>query len=64
MLNTAYSKFVVLQGIEHGNRFFTDYHGNAEDVVRLTDGTIAYKILGFANTVEEAQVFLYGKTFK
>lgn len=52
-------KFVILQGLERGNRFFTS---NCDKDPRITaDGKISYKILGFADTVEEAQTLLYGE---
>ena len=44
---------VALEGIEHGNKFFTS--NDDRDPTKLHDGTIAYKILGYADTVEEAQ---------
>ena len=56
MKNSDY-KYVVLEDIEHGNKFFT---GNSEHPEIVNDGTIAYKILGRTHTVEEAQYILYG----
>ena len=48
--------FVLLRSLAHRQRFFSPYHGESEDeVVRLADGTIAYEILGYAATIEEAQ---------
>jgi hypothetical protein len=54
--------FVILQGLEHGNKFFTD-HKQGDDPTKLLDGTVAYKVLGYADTVEQAQVFLYGRAY-
>jgi hypothetical protein len=54
------SKFVILRGIKEGNRFFTE---NTGDVTKLNDGTVAYTILGYADTSEEAQIALYGRSF-
>lgn len=52
-------KFVVLEHLclpDRGFRFFTM---NVEgDPTRLMDGTIAYKVVGYADSVEEAQSML------
>ena len=45
-------EFVLLEGKEHGNRFFTSNDG------KLLSGW--YRLIGFAETVEEAQRKLYG----
>lgn len=45
--------FVLLEG-RHGNQFFTTYVPG-EDPTTLYDGTVAYKVLGYAHTVAEAQ---------
>jgi hypothetical protein len=50
-------EFVLLKGLERGNRFFTT---NSIRPERLWNGEIGYKILGYANTVEGAQQKLYG----
>ena len=54
-------KFVLLEGLEHKNRFFTlnDPNVSEEDMCKLTDGTVAYRVLGYAETVKEAQAKLY-----
>ena len=58
-------KFVLLQGIKHGNKFFTtnDNNESKEDKVKMNDGTKAYNIIGYADSVQEAQIALYGKSF-
>jgi hypothetical protein len=53
MKNT--SKYVILYGIGVGNTFIT-YNG--DDVTKLKDGTVAYKVIGYADTVWDAQVLL------
>ena len=53
-------KFVILEGIEEGNRFFST-HTPGEDETRLADGTLAYRILGYADTIAEAQLRLHGQ---
>lgn len=53
--------FILLEGLKWGNRSFCLYVVD-HDFTRLKDGTLAYKILGYTTTVEEAQDFLYGKS--
>lgn len=49
-------QFIVLEGLREGNRFYTSNSGKPEsEVVKLNDGTVAYKILGFADTGDEAR---------
>jgi hypothetical protein len=50
--------FVILQGIKKKNCFFTSYR-DGEDPTKLYNGTTAYKILGYADSIKEAQDFLY-----
>lgn len=52
-------KYVILQSIEHGDRFFTLNHPE-EDQTILLNGKLAYNILGYTDTIREAQIFLYG----
>ena len=52
-------KYVCLEGIKYGNRFFTSYDGN-NDPAKLKDGTVAYTVLGFADTDIDARKILYG----
>ena len=42
--------------------FFTTYT-EGEDPTKLADGTVAYEIIDFADTVSEAQIKLYGRTY-
>lgn len=49
--------YVVLKGIREGNKFFTSFNG--DDPTRLATGEVAYEVLGYANTVEEAQKILH-----
>ena len=53
-------EFVLLKGIEQGNRFFTSNHIRPE---RIWNGKTAYEIIGFADTIEEAQQKLYNRTY-
>lgn len=55
---TPTTQYVALRGIEHGNRFYTSWtpgKSTPEDIVKLADGTVAYEILGYAETIEQAQ---------
>lgn len=56
-------KYVLLEGIEHGNRFFSLYT-EGEDPTLSANGEVWYVILGYAGSVEEAQMKLYGKVYK
>lgn len=56
------SEYVILEGIEAGNRFFTT-NTPGQDQTRLATGEVAYRVLGYANTIREAQIFLYGVSF-
>lgn len=49
-------KYVVLEGLEHGNRFYTTNH---ENPTKSAKGEIWYKIIGYADSSEEAQSILY-----
>ena len=55
-------KFVLLEGIKEHNRFFSTYT-EGEDASKLEDGTIAYIVLGYADSMEEAQIKLFGHKF-
>jgi hypothetical protein len=53
-LTTSDKPFVVLEGIEEGNRFYTT-NTRGEDHRFLANGTEAYRVLGFADTGDEAR---------
>ena len=53
-------KYTIFRSIEKGNRFFTLTNFLVEDQTKLFDGTVAYEILGYADTIKEAQIFLFG----
>lgn len=57
-------KYVILRTIETGECFFTTFNDSKDEVIKLNDGTIAYQIIGFGNTVEECQNKLGYKTCK
>lgn len=46
--------YVVLEGIMAKNRFYTMNCKN-EDPTKLKDGTVAYRVLGYANTGDKAR---------
>lgn len=52
-------KFICLEGIQHKNRFYTSYDGSSEPE-KLANGTVAYTVLGYADTDKEAREILYG----
>ncbi len=49
-------RYVLLEGIKEGNKFFT---ANTLNPTKLADGTVAYTIIGYADTAIEAQSKLY-----
>lgn len=58
-------KLVILRGVLEVNyfdKFFTS-HTEGKDPCKLDDGTVAYRILGYADTAAEAQIFLYGRAY-
>jgi hypothetical protein len=56
--NTA--KYALFKGIQMGNIFFSA-NSPGEDMTKLADGTLAYEIIGYADSSEEAQCKLYGR---
>jgi hypothetical protein len=50
--------YVALEGIEHGNRFFTS-HKAGDDPTKSAKGETWYRVLGYADTIEEAQKIIY-----
>lgn len=52
---------IILQGLVEGNSFFSTFSSVVDNPMLLVDGTKAYRVLGYANGSEEAQIFLYGK---
>jgi len=54
------AKYVILKGITAGNQFFTLNSPN-EDQTLLANGKKVYNIIGYANTMAEAQMYLYGR---
>jgi hypothetical protein len=55
-------KYVILEGIHELNRFFST-HTPGTDPTKGANGETWYRILGFADTMAEAQIFLYGKSY-
>ena len=55
-------KLVLLESIKYGNRFMSK-HTEGSDPTKSAAGETWYRVLGYANTVEEAQIKLYGKSF-
>jgi len=55
-------EMAIYQGIQQSNRFFSGCKHD-QDERRLADGTIAYRIIGYANSTDEAQLKLDGRTW-
>lgn len=62
LTQTPYSDthFVLLEGLKDENRFMCCWEAN-HDFTKLSDGTVAYRVLGYCETSAEAQIFLYGE---
>jgi len=57
------SKYILLEGLLRKNRFFcmTGPEESEDSIVRnIRTGEVVYKILGYANTMKDAQMQLYG----
>lgn len=52
-------KYVILKGIADYRSFFC--FNTSDDPTKLHNGEVAYVVLGYAETVREAQIFLYGE---
>ena len=51
-------QYVVLEHLLMPDRGFRFFSTNKEDNTLLCDGTIAYSVIGFADTIEKAQDML------
>jgi hypothetical protein len=55
-------KYVALEGLKHGNRFCTSFSNRGmherTPLEELSDGTVAYKVIGYFVTLKDAQAFL------
>ena len=51
--------YICLEGIQHENRFMTLFRFDSGDYTKLATGEVAYRILGYADTHEEAMTILY-----
>lgn len=54
-------QYVVLQGLKEGNKFFSSYLPGDNPILCLNK--VAYRVLGYADTVKEAQMMLFGRNF-
>lgn len=54
-------KYILLQNKEHPFMKFFTTNNPGIDQTTLVCGTIAYRVLGYADTIEEAQQMLYEK---
>jgi hypothetical protein len=54
----------IYEGVKQGNRFCSAYEANPKtDPTLLLDGTLAYRIIGYAETIDEAQLKISGRTY-
>lgn len=51
--------YVCLEGIQHGNRFMTTFRFKDGDPTKSAKGETWYRVLGYADTHEEAMKILY-----
>lgn len=51
-------KYIILRGIDRGNRFFT--LNNDPEPTKLATGEVAYDIIGYGETMAECQFKLFG----
>jgi hypothetical protein len=58
-------RFVILRGVMQENFWDTFFTGTAPgmDPTTLDNGQVAYRILGYADTISEAQRFIYGRSY-
>ena len=56
-------KYIILQGVLAGNKFFSSNSRTHGDPRYLSTGKLAYNIIGYAETIKEAQIKLYGRSF-
>jgi len=58
--------YATLQSLEFGQKFITPFDSEKdteESIVKMGDGTIAYRFLGLYKTIEEAQIAIYGRAY-
>lgn len=58
------AKYVLLQGIiaeNYGQRFFTMTDNRDPEI--MENGVRAYETIGHADTIKEAQIKLYGRSY-
>jgi hypothetical protein len=58
--NPQTARYVIIEGIERRNRFFT-MNNPETDQTRIWDGSVAYVVLGYADRMADAQMYLYGE---
>ena len=61
-----HDKFVLMEGLAEGNRFFTTNNPDETELEKCTlvNGHVAYRILEYADSTKEAQLKLSGRTFE
>ena len=53
-------KFVCLEGLEFRNKFITSFKSGDADPTLSAKGERWYRIIGYAETIWQAQAILYG----
>lgn len=57
-------KYVVLQGIEHGNCFYSLFIDKDRDPTITIDGKVSYNLIGYASTGDQARAMITEHTGK
>jgi len=60
------TQFVCFQGIveaNFGQKFFSENKPDSKDQCKSNKGEVWYRIIGFADTVEAAQIICYGRSY-
>lgn len=57
-------RYILLRSIETGQRFFTTNVFKDEfEACTTADGAVSYEVIGYADTIADAQTKLYGRSF-
>lgn len=62
-VNKEDKEFVVLEGIELGNKFITSSKGVVNPSC-ISSGKLFYRVHGYFDTIGQAQIFLYGRSYE
>lgn len=65
---TDKTKYVLLRSVSNNSfglkppGFFTTYNKDQKDPTKLANGETAYEVIGYTETVKEAQLEIFGTT--